>query len=381
MTVIWVNYPVETFTPTGSGALATIIWECCREAAREGATPTVITRASSAPTFPWPQTVCVDYPNVPSNRWIRKAYGLHRNLTGWSQLRHKAYAIRVAAAIRKLDRPEAPLILLNDPAMTVYFRSVFPDRHIVHWFENQQSAPSAHVRSAYASSANVTLGVSDFTSRWISDHYCVPVVKTLYNGVDLEQFAPGAARPEGSPVINFVGRTGMEKAPDLLLKAALALTKQTHEFRLQLIGSNHWDHFELDDYQRELNDLVRELTDRGIEVRRPGHVGRADLPGQFRQAHIHVVPSRWDEPFGLTTVEGMASGLATVASNTGGTPEVVGDAGILFERDNVEGLRHCLHLLVTSVERREDYALRARLRAEQFSWRRTWTEMKFHAGV
>src|SRR5439155_23454526 len=136
--------------------------------------------------------------------------------------------------------------------------------------------------------------------------------------------------PPGKPIINFVGRTGIEKGPDVLLAAALRLAKRTKEFRLQLLGSNHWDRFELDDYQRKLQKMAAELQAMGIEVRCAGHIDRASLPDELRKAHIHVVPARWDEPFGMTTIEGMACGLATVASRTGGTPQVVGDAALLF---------------------------------------------------
>lgn len=174
----------------------------------------------------------------------------------------------------------------------------------------------------------------------------------------------------------------MEKAPDLLLKAALQLAESvTRDFGVQLIGSNHWDRFELDEYQRELAGYVERLTEQGVEVRRPGHVGRADLPDQFRRSHIHVVPSRWDEPFGLTTVEGMATGLATIGSDTGGTPEVIGDTGMLFERDSVTGLATCLEHYLSNREARVESGRRVRERALQFNWRRTWKELKGLAGV
>jgi glycosyltransferase involved in cell wall biosynthesis len=174
------------------------------------------------------------------------------------------------------------------------------------------------------------------------------------------------------PVINFVGRTGIEKAPDLVLKAAVKLAARGLTFGVQILGSNHWDRLEMDDYQRELQRLAADLESRGIAVRRPGHIARAALPGELRRADIHVVPSRWEEPFALTILEGMACGLATIASRTGGAPEVVGDAGLLFERDDVDGLAEQLARLMTDPALRGDYARRARARAEEFTWDKTW---------
>jgi glycosyltransferase involved in cell wall biosynthesis len=382
MSLVFVNYPLETFTPTASGAIATIIWECCRAALMDGASPTVITRSSTTPIFPWPNTLVLEYPSVPTNLVLVKALRAQRRLTGWNHLRHKAYAIRVAQAAATATDNDAPLVLINDPEMVIYLRRRFPSRRIVHWFENQQEA-RPRIKRDYAKCTLVaTCGVSDFTSRWVRDYYGVATVSTLYNGVDSQQFIPAEEPVGGVPFINFVGRTGIEKAPDLLLKAALQLSDSiTRDFGVQLVGSNHWDRFEMDDYQRELGGYVDLLTQRGIDVRRPGHVGRSELPNQFRKCHIHVVPSRWDEPFGLTTVEGMATGLATIGSNTGGTPEVIGDSGMLFERDSVDGLTTCLARCLANEEDRLESGRRARERALQFNWRRTWTELKGHAGV
>jgi glycosyltransferase involved in cell wall biosynthesis len=77
----------------------------------------------------------------------------------------------------------------------------------------------------------------------------------------------------------------------------------------------------------------------------------------------------------------MSTGLAIIGSNTGGTPEVIGDTGMLFERDSVNGLATCLAHYLTNVEARLESGREARERALQFNWRRTWQELKGLAGV
>lgn len=371
MSLLFINNSSETFTPTQSGALATIIWECCRQA--NGAEPVVITRTCEAAPFPWSRTIFLEYPHVPSGRLGVLLCRLERKLTGWRHLRQRTYASRVVKAIKDAALTHLPIVVFNEPELVVTLRRRFPKAFLIHWFQNQHECKPGF-RARFKRAANVVLGVSDFTASWIEKYYGLREgsVQTLYNGVDIEQFRPAEVESPSCPVINFVGRTGIEKGADLLLEASLRLSEKTKNFSLQLIGSNHWDHFELDAYQLRLNTLSDELQSKGIGVRQPGHVGRAALPGEIRRAHIHVVPARWDEPFGLTTVEGMASGLAVVASRTGGTPEIVRDSGFLFERDSVEGLTKHLDRLISDEVLRAEYARKASKRAGQFTWVRTW---------
>ena len=206
-------------------------------------------------------------------------------------------------------------------------------------------------------------------------------MRVFYNSVDTERFSPATAPPDGLPVINFVGRTDRQKAPDLLLRAGKLLAKETKDFKLQILGSRFYGWSEPDSYQAELEALARELDESGIEVRRPGFINRHALPDELRKAHIHVVPSRWDEPFGLVTLEGMACGLATIASRTGGTAEIIGDAGLLFERDSVDQLAEYLYELVTDRDLRVRLGLKARKRAETFTWDKAWPELKALLGM
>ncbi len=377
MNVVFINHTHETFTPTQSGAIATHVWECYRAAKRSGDSPIVISARSEAAPFPDIETIFLDYPAVPKSGLAHKLCRIQRKLTGWRHLRQQAYGARIVRAIRQARLQDLPLILHNDPELAVLLRRRFPGAFIVHHFHNQiDSAPT--FRRRFPAAANLVTAVSDFTSRWVEDCYGLAQnsVRTIFNGVDCEQFSPAPPAHAEVPVINFVGRTGIEKAPDLVLKAAAKLAAQGLKFSVQILGSNHWDRLEMDDYQRELKSLAEDLERRGIPVRRPGHISRPALAGELRKAHIHVVPSRWDEPFALTILEGMACGLATIASRTGGAPEVVGDAGLLFERDSVDGLADNLARFLSEPGLRAEYARRARARAEEFSWSRTWEQFR-----
>jgi glycosyltransferase involved in cell wall biosynthesis len=390
MSVVFVSTWEETFTPTQSGALATVIYECCRAARVEGCEPFVISRNCNAAPYDWPRAILLDYPSIPTSGprwWLAR---MERKIFGWQHAGQRAFAHRMAQAIADNKLQKFPLVVLNNPETAILLRQKFPEAFIAHWFENQLEC-KPRVQRELKNAVDAAWGVSDFTARWIENYYGFSTgsVPTVYNATDNAHFAPAGetvpvktvlagSTPDasGAPVVNFVGRTGREKAPDLLLKAALQLAKKKLKFSIQIVGSNHWDNFTLDDYQRELKHFAAQLQESGIEVRFTGHVARADLPGVLRRADINVVPSRWDEPFGMVTLEGMACGVATIASSTGGTPEVVGDAALLFERENVEELATQLQKLIEDEALRREYSRRGRERAEEFTWQRTWRRIK-----
>ena len=380
MSFVFINCTAETFTPTKSGAICTYLWELCRSAEKDGIEPWVITKTSQAEPFSRPKTLLIDYPHIPKNRLLSKMFYVQRDLTGWGHVRQKAYNLRIAAALQKANLQDRPLLLNNDIELAVFLRRRFPKAVIFHQAHNRNPC-HPKFRQQFKQVVDAATAVSDDCGQWNKDYYGLETITTVYPGVDTEQYHPAAQWPDGPPLINFVGRTDHSKGTDLLLLAAAQLARQTKNFRLQILGSNHYGYSVWDDFEQKLKELSEGLEAQGISVHRPGFIDRYALPGELRKAQINVVPSRWDEPFGLVTPEGMATGLATVASRTGGTPEIIGDAGFLFERGDADGLSAHLERLVCDAPLRSEYGQRARQRAEEFTWDRTWKRMRPLVGV
>jgi glycosyltransferase involved in cell wall biosynthesis len=59
------------------------------------------------------------------------------------------------------------------------------------------------------------------------------------------------------------------------------------------------------------------------------------MPSYLKIANIIVVPSIWEEPFGLTVLEAMAAGVPLIATRSGGIPEICKGVATLIDRDNV----------------------------------------------
>jgi len=118
----------------------------------------------------------------------------------------------------------------------------------------------------------------------------------------------------------------------------------------------------------ELERLIRTLGVRDVVF--SGFLDDSLLPLLYSAADVFVYPSFY-EGFGLPVLEAMACGTPVAASNRTSLPEAVGDAGLLFDPDNVDEMAGAIHRLV------DDRDLRARLvakgleRAKQFTWRET----------
>ena len=110
-------------------------------------------------------------------------------------------------------------------------------------------------------------------------------------------------------------------------------------------------------------------------VRFTGRLDDSDLRALLQHATALVHPSRY-EGFGLTPLEAMAAGVPVVASSAGSLPEVVGDAGMLADPDDVTAWAEAIALLQDDLARGEALAAAGRRRAARYTWeeaaRRTW---------
>jgi glycosyltransferase involved in cell wall biosynthesis len=194
-------------------------------------------------------------------------------------------------------------------------------------------------------------------------------VTVVYPGVDLQRFAPAARRERSErarPYVLCVAGKDPAKNVEALIEAFARLPPMVRDgYDLVLAG----------DVRKRAGpaDLVNrlDLTDR---VQFPGPVSDERLLHLYRQARLFVFPSRY-EGFGLPVLEAMACGCPVISSNASSLPEVVGDAGVLVEPDDVEGLSRELLSLLSDECRCEELRKRGLVRARQFSWDETARRM------
>jgi glycosyltransferase involved in cell wall biosynthesis len=227
------------------------------------------------------------------------------------------------------------------------------------------SRPKAGVLRSLARARGVTAGtwidrvvaVSEFVrQRNVRDGFIAAgKTCTIYNGVDVERYAPATvARDGGPPVIGFVGQLIPEKGVATLLRAILKLEAEGGgPVRVRIAG--------IGPQEGELRDLAARC--RTSDISFLGHIDW--VPAFLGSLDIAVVPSEWEEACAFSVLEALACGTCLIVSDAGGNPELAGDGGaaLVFPKGNVEALAQLLHELASDPDRRQRMRQDARQRA------------------
>lgn len=104
-----------------------------------------------------------------------------------------------------------------------------------------------------------------------------------------------------------------------------------------------------------------------------GRLSEEELVVLYQAADLFIEPSLF-EGFGFQVVEAMACGIPVITSNTTSLPEIVGDAGILVDPIDIDGLASAMVRLLTDSEFQKLMRQKSLERAKFFSWERTARE-------
>lgn len=161
----------------------------------------------------------------------------------------------------------------------------------------------------------------------------------------------------------FVGTLEPRKNVPTLLQAYSVLRRERAlDVPLVLVGGKGWLY---DDIFQTIEVLAL-----GDAVRHLQGVPDEDLACLYRAAGVLALPSYY-EGFGLPPLEAMHCGCPVVASKRASLPEVVGEAGILLEPDDVGAWVDGLATAVLDSEQRADMISAGREQARRFTWEKT----------
>lgn len=126
----------------------------------------------------------------------------------------------------------------------------------------------------------------------------------------------------------FLGRLVSDKGCLLLLEALKYLNDKNITPSLDIIGTGP-EESTIKKYIKE-NNLSN-------QVKLLGAVSHDKVYQTLKKYQIIVVPSQWQEPFGLVAIEGILSGCIPIVSDTGGLPEAIGNCGLTFKnKDKID---------------------------------------------
>ncbi len=179
-------------------------------------------------------------------------------------------------------------------------------------------------------------------SRYVASFFKPPpvVIPNPYDADIFQTRVPSAAR---NHELLFLGRLVSEKGLDALLESLGRLRQRRLHPRLTVVGSGP--------EQGKMQELTKRL-DLEDQVRFRGAQSGPELAATLNQHQILVVPSKYDEPFGVVALEGIACGCAVIGSSGGGLPEAIGPCGITFANGDVDALEQAMERLLTQPDKR-----------------------------
>jgi len=160
--------------------------------------------------------------------------------------------------------------------------------------------------------------------------------------------------------LGFVGRLVSDKGVLVLVEALRQLRQRGVAPRLLLIGGGPEE-------PAVLRALARDGLAEQVVMRGPR--SGQDLVDDLNRCRLLVVPSVWQEPFGIVALEGIACGCVVIGSDAGGLPDAIGPCGALFPRGDSAALADLIGQLLSDPERLLAYRKSAAKHLERFAAR------------
>ncbi len=169
-----------------------------------------------------------------------------------------------------------------------------------------------------------------------------------------------------SDYVLYLGTLKPSKNIEGLIEAFSKIKDVKKDLKLVIAGKKGW----------MFESIFEKVKKLGLEdkVTFTDFVSEEDKPALIAGAKVFVLPSFW-EGFGLDVLNAMASGVPVVASNVGSLPEVVGDAGILIDPNNIESIALGIkEVLLASETKYNNMKEKGIAQAKKFSWEKTARE-------
>jgi glycogen(starch) synthase len=174
-----------------------------------------------------------------------------------------------------------------------------------------------HLFSRYAAPSRI------IADDWGSGHPIIP------NGYDPAIFFDRQLERQHDFI--FVGRFNHDKGPDQFVAALEKLHRDGRQFSALMIGDG--------EKMEACRQIIRRSPGLEKKISFAGAItDRSEVARLMNHSKVLVVPNRWEEPFGMVFLEGLACGCRLVATNSGALQEISGGYARFVEKGNIDAL-------------------------------------------
>lgn len=263
------------------------------------------------------------------------------------------------------------IIIENRPGFVLRLKDCTSARIVVHQENDYLNSQVREYQTIY-NSISCIINTSDYITKCVQsitsdDTKC----RTVLNGIDTNKFFEAkpllrqqAGLKDNEFVIVYSGRLTKEKG---ILELIRAISKLSYiqNLKLLIIGASFYGH------DKVPTPFIKTLEEESKIIRNKviftGFINYADVPSYLKMADIAVLPSMWEEPFGLTIAEAMAAGLPLITTRSGGIPEICEGVATIVDRNNVvDNLTTAILDLYEHPEKRKQMATASLERAKKF---------------
>ena len=185
-----------------------------------------------------------------------------------------------------------------------------------------------------------------FNSNWSKNRFLEGLDNKYINSDKLKVFFQSAKRgnikclKNKKKWITFVGKLNRAKGYDIFGQAITKILDNNKDWTAKVVG----------DEKRE------KLFFNHKKIEKLGFLNHEKVLSIYKQTSIAIVCSRWEEPFGRTSLEASANGCAVIISNKGGLPETVTNAVVLNQL-NANELYKKINILIKDLNARKKLQL------------------------
>lgn len=163
----------------------------------------------------------------------------------------------------------------------------------------------------------------------------------------------------------YVGNAYPHKNLHFLLDVFSILHKKRSDLCLVLVGKNDYFYSKIREYAQRLN--LWQPNNLNNSVIFPGYVPDAQLEIMYQEARLYIFPSLY-EGFGLPPLEAMARSCPVLSSDRSSLPEVLGEAALYFNPENIDDVLMKINLLLSDDVLRQDLIDQGIKQAKKYNW-------------